>query len=104
MNAVKSTSVRLEDLYKIESKKMSETSNLPIPRPLLFQNTLTTMEFIDHDPHWFTQRVKEAIHIRLHPKNINRDSGIDILEACMPTIKKHNMRTVRQRTAKGRTH
>ena len=41
-----------------------------------------------------------AIHIRLHPKNINRDSGIEIPEAWMPTIKKHNnRRTVRQRTA-----
>jgi len=31
--------------------------------------------------------VKEAIHIRLHPNNINRDSGIEIPEAWMPTIK-----------------
>ena len=34
-------------------------------------------------------RVKEAIHIRLHPNNINRDSGIEIPEAWIPTIKKH---------------
>ena len=32
---------------------------------------------IDRDPHWYTRRVKEAIHIRLHPNNINRDSGIE---------------------------
>ena len=31
--------------------------------------------FIDLDPNWYTQRAKEAIHIRLHPNNINRDSG-----------------------------
>jgi len=37
-------------------------------------------------------RIKEAIHIRLHPNNINRDSGIEIPEAWMPTIKKHNNR------------
>ena len=30
--------------------------------------------------------------MRLHPNNINRDSGIEILEAWMPTIKKHNNR------------
>ena len=39
------------------------------------------VKFIDRDPHWYTRRVKEAIHIRLHPNNINRDSGIEIPEA-----------------------
>ena len=52
------------------------------------------VHFIDCDPHWYTCRVKEAIHIRLQPNNINRDSGIEIPEAWMPTIKKHNRRTV----------
>ena len=62
-------------------------------------------KFIDRDPHWYTRRVKEAIHIRLHPNNINRDSGIEIPEAWMPTIKKHkNSRTVQQWTAEGTTH
>ena len=43
--------------------------------------------------------------MRLHPNNINRDSGIEIPEAWMPTIKKHyNRRTVRQPTAEGTTH
>ena len=42
---------------------------------------------IDHDPYYYTRRVKEAIHIRLHPNNINRNSGIEIPEAWMPTIK-----------------
>ena len=28
------------------------------------------------DPLWYTRRVKETIHIRLHPSNINKDSGI----------------------------
>ena len=45
---------------------------------------------IDRDPHWHTRRVKEAIQIRLHPNNINRDSGIEIPEAWMPTIRKHS--------------
>ena len=39
------------------------------------------VKFIDRDPHWYKRRVKEAIH---------RDSGIEIPEAWMPTIKKHN--------------
>ena len=60
------------------------------------------VKFIDRDPHWYTCTVKEAIHIRLHPNNINRNSGIEIPEAWMPTIKKHNNRKmVQQRTAKG---
>ena len=46
--------------------------------------------------------VKEAIHIRLHPNNINRDSRIEIPEAWMPTIKKHNnRRMVQQWTTEG---
>ncbi|KAL9985461.1 hypothetical protein ACROYT_G007872 [Oculina patagonica] len=62
------------------------------------------VKLIDRDSHWYTRRVKEAIHIRLHPNNINRDSGIEIPEAWMPTIKKHNnRRTVRLRTAEGAT-
>ena len=42
---------------------------------------------IDRDPHCYTRRVKEVIHIRLHPNNINRDSGIEIPEAWMSTVK-----------------
>ena len=48
------------------------------------------VKFIDRDSHWYTRRVKGAIHIRLHPYNINKDSGIEIPEAWMPTVKKHN--------------
>ena len=48
------------------------------------------VKFIDRDQHWNTRKVKEAIHIRLHPKNINRDSRIEIPEVWMPTIKQHN--------------
>ena len=52
-----------------------------------------------------TRRVKEAIHIGLHSSNINRDSGIEIPEVWMPTIKKlNNRRAVRQRTAEGANH
>ena len=57
------------------------------------------VKFNDRDPHWYTRRVKEAIHIRLHPNNINRDNGIDIPEAWILTVKQHNRRSVQQRTA-----
>ena len=46
------------------------------------------VKFIYRDPHWYTRRVKEAIHTRLHPNNIDRDSGIEIPEAWIPTIRK----------------
>ena len=46
------------------------------------------VKFIDTDNHWYTRKVKEAIHIRLNPNNINRDNGAEIPEAWMPTIKK----------------
>ena len=36
--------------------------------------------------YYYTCRVKEAIHVRIHPNNINRDSGI---EPWMSTIKKN---------------
>ena len=63
------------------------------------------IKFIDRDPYYYMRRVKEAIHVRLHPDNINRDSGIEIPEAWMPTIKKHNnRRAVGQRTAEGVNH
>ena len=46
---------------------------------------------------------KEAIHIRLHPNNINTDSGIEIPEAWIPTIRKHNSRPTTKRTCEGTT-
>jgi len=63
------------------------------------------VKLIDRDPHWYTRRVKEVIHIRLHPKNINRDSGIEILEAWMPRRKKPNSRRpIRKQTAERTVH
>jgi len=40
------------------------------------------VKFIDRDLHWYTRRVKEAIHTRLHANNINRDSGIEMKHGC----------------------
>ena len=52
------------------------------------------VKFIDRESHWHTRKVKEAIHIRLNPNNINRDNGFEI-----PTIRKHqNKRAASQRT------
>ena len=70
------------------SEHANETGLLPIWKEI---------KFIDRDRHWYTRRVKEAIHIRLHPNNINRDSGIEIPEAWIPTIKKHNIRSTTNR-------
>ena len=68
------------------SEHANETGHIPI---------WSKIKFIDLDPYWYTRRVKEAIHIRLHPNNINRDSGIDIPEAWIPTIKQQNSRFMR---------
>ena len=110
MNVVKSTSARLEDLCKIESKNIrlagTQTSTVSDHANNTGHNPpWNEVKFIDRDPYWYTRRVKEAIHIRLHPNNINRDSRMEIPEAWMSTIKKHNnRRAVRQRTAEGTTH
>ena len=45
--------------------------------------------------HLFTTLFCFYKHIRLHPNNINSDSGIDIPEAWIPTIKQHNSRFMR---------
>ena len=76
------------------SEHTNETGHLP---------TWKEVKFIDRDPHWYTRRVKEAIHIRFHPNNNNRDSGIKIPEAWIPTIKKHNSQTTTKRTCEGTT-
>ena len=46
----------------------------------IFNAHWNEVKFIDRDPYYHMRRVKEAIHIRLHPNNINRDSGIEIPE------------------------
>ena len=59
------------------------------------------VKFIDQDSHWYSRRVKEAIHMRLHPNNINRDSGIQIPEVWMPTNRQHSRPSLPQLTAEG---
>ena len=74
------------------SEHANETGHLPIWKEV---------KFIDRDPHWYTRRIKEAIHIRRQPNNINRDGGIEIPEAWIPTIRKHNSRSITKRTYEG---
>ena len=64
------------------------------------------VKFIDRDNHWYTRKVKEAIHVRPNPNNINRDNKADIPEAWMPTIKKHENQgcAASQRTPKDPFH
>ena len=64
-----------------------------------YQPLWSKVKFIDRG------RAREAIHIRLHPSDINRNSDIEIPEAWMPTFEKHNNQgDVRQRTVEGTTH
>ena len=76
-------------LARTQSSTVSEHSNATCHYPLWDE-----VKFIDRDPHWYTRRIKEAIHIRLHPDNINRDNGIEIPEAWMPTIKLTTQQTI----------
>ena len=73
-------------LARTQSSAVSEHSNATGHYPLWDE-----VKFIDRDPHWYTHRAKEAIHISLHPDNINRDNGIEIWEAWMPMIKQHSL-------------
>jgi len=77
------------------SEHANEMGHLPIWKEV---------KFIDRDLHWYTRRVKEAIHVRLHPNNIfNKNSGIEIPEAWIPTIRNHNSRSTTKRTCEGTT-
>ena len=106
VNAAKLKSVRLVEhdrdirLARTQTSAVSGPAHNTVHYPLWDE-----VKLIDRDPHWYTRRVKEAIHIRLHPNNINKDSEIEIQRAWMPTIKKHkNSRAAKQRTAERTTH
>ena len=45
--------------------------NTPLKQDLFLFGT--RLSFIDHDSHYDTRKIKEAIHIRLQPNNINGD-------------------------------
>ena len=66
--------IKVEDdrgvrLVRTQSSTISEHSNATWHYPL----RKLKVKVIDRYPHWYTRRVKGAIHIRLHPDNINRD-------------------------------
>ena len=63
-------------LVRTQNSAVSEHANETGHKPLW-----NKFKFIDRDNHWYTWKVKEAIHIRLHPNNINKDNGIEIPEA-----------------------
>ena len=67
-------------LARTQTSAVSERANKTGQHPLCNE-----VKFIDRDSHWYARRVNEAIHIRLHPDNINRDNGIEIPEAWIPT-------------------
>ena len=48
---------------------------------------------LTQDRHRYTRRVKHAIKIRLHPKTLNRDRGVDIPESWMSIIRRHAQQT-----------
>ena len=63
-----------------QTSAVSEHSNKTGHCPLW--NEVKFIDFIDRDPRWYSRRVNEAIHVRLHPNNINRDCcRIEIPEA-----------------------
>ena len=76
VNAIKFNSARLEDLWKIMKDRIKEhdrnirlarTQTSPVSEHA--HNTghylrWDEVKFIDRDPHWYTRRVKEAIHRR----------------------------------------
>jgi len=87
-------------LTRTQTSGISEHAHNTGHYPLWYE-----VKLIDRDLHWYTCRIKEVFHIRLHPNNIHRDSGIEIPEAWMPMIKKHNNRTAaKKRTTERTTH
>ena len=82
------------------SRNTIEASGLHVLRPQPFQNMLTSSDIIRFGTR-LNLLTETHIGTRLHPNNINRDSGIEIPEGWMPTIKQHSSRSVPQRTCEG---
>ena len=78
-------------LARTRNSAVSEHANGTGHKPLWNE-----IKFIDRDNHWYTRKAREAIHIRLNPDNINRNNVAEVLEAWMPTIRKHQSQNARQ--------
>ena len=78
-------------LARTQKSAVSEHANRTGRKPLWKE-----IKFIDRDNHWYTWKVKEAIHIRLNPNNINTDNGAEIPEAWMPTVRNIKTSDARQ--------
>jgi len=73
------------------------TTTPPVPTPRW--GRLSTRRHLQH----VGSLLLVHFHIRLHPNNISRDSGIEIPEAWIPTIKKHSSWSTTKRTCEGTT-
>ena len=75
-------------LARTQNSAVSEHANGTGYKPLWNET-----KFIDRGSHWYTKKVKEAIHMRLNLKN-------DVFLLWKPTIRKHlnQRRTKNQRT------
>ena len=54
-------------IFVLLPEHANETRHLPIWKEV---------KFVDRDPHWYTRRVKEAIHIILHNNNNNNNKPL----------------------------
>jgi len=75
--------------------------NMPKRQGIFSFGTKSSLLFLTLTGTMYTTRVQEVIHTRLHQNNINRNNGIKIPEAWIPTIRKHNSRWLRMRTYAG---
>ena len=66
---------RVIRLSRTQTSAVSEHANKTGNYPLWDE-----VKFIDRDPHWYSRRVKEAIHLRPHPNTINGDSRIEMVQ------------------------
>jgi hypothetical protein len=49
---------------------------------------LEDTKFLAKEEHFFKRRIREAIEICKHPRNLNKDNGLDLSENWLPLI--HN--------------
>ena len=55
------------DIYGLLVLRLLRFRSMPTRRRIFLSSIWSEVKFIDFDPHWYTQRVKEAIHIAFIP-------------------------------------